>query len=299
MIPAPVALFAYRRPDHLRRTVEALQENALAGETLLYVFSDAARNQDDEAKVTEVRRYLRTISGFADVAIVERDTNQGLARSIISGVTEVVGRHGRVIVLEDDLVTSPHFLRYMNEALELYRDEERVISVHGYVYPVGNPLPETFFIKGADCWGWATWKRGWELFEPDGSRLLAELGEKGLLRQFDFDGAYPFTRMLKNQIKGETDSWAIRWNASAFLNDRLTLYPGKSLVHNIGVDSSGTNCPTRGEYRTAVSGEPVPVRPVPVEEDISARLKFERFFRSIHQPLYRRFWDLLKRRLHA
>ncbi|MGB4775168.1 MAG: glycosyltransferase family 2 protein, partial [Daejeonella sp.] len=163
-------------------------------------------------------------------------------------VTEIVNKYERIIVLEDDLVTSPYFLQYMNDGLNVYKDCEEVISIHGYIYPVSVELPETFFIKGADCWGWATWKRGWDLFEPNGEKLLNEIIKRGLTYQFDFNGSYPYTQMLKDQIAGLNNSWAIRWNASAFLKNKLTLYPGKSLVQNIGNDGTGTHSGTSNTF---------------------------------------------------
>src|SRR5260370_30670471 len=122
---------------------------------------------------------------------------------------EVLSQHERVIVLEDDIVVSPFFLSYMNGALSLYEDEPRVASIHAYVYPIKEPLPETFFLRGADCWGWATWRRGWELFNSDGRYLLSELRRRGLTQQFDLHGAYRSRKMLKPQIAGANDSLAV------------------------------------------------------------------------------------------
>jgi GT2 family glycosyltransferase len=197
---APIALFVYKRSWHVRQTIESLQKNEFVGDSELFIFSDGPRSDADREMVQKVREYLKTITGFRRVTIIERERNLGLATSIISGVTDIVNQHGSVIVLEDDMLTSPFFLRYMNEALECYRDDGRVISIHGYCYPVKKRLPETFFLKGADCWGWGTWKRGWELFEPDGQKLLAELKRRNLLKRFDFNGTYPYTRMLEDQI---------------------------------------------------------------------------------------------------
>src|ERR1700722_7276651 len=166
---APIALFAYNRLQHTRQTVDALRSNDLAANSDLHIYCDGARNATSIPAVRAVREFLRTVDGFRSVAIVERDSNLGLANSIITGVTEVCARHGRVIVMEDDLQTSPRFLQYMNGALDLYADVPRVGSIHGYWYPVAQPCPKTFFLRGASCWGWATWSRAWNLFEPDGS----------------------------------------------------------------------------------------------------------------------------------
>lgn len=280
MIYAPIALFTYNRPSHVKQTVNALLKNPEARKSEIFIFSDAARNAASEKAVSDVRNYIRQITGFAAVHIVERAENYGLARSIIDGVSQICDAHGRAIVLEDDIVTSPHFLKFMNDALDRYEHDERVISIHGYVYPVGAVLPETFFLLGADCWGWATWRRGWNLFEPDGRALYDELAKRELTHRFDFDGAYPYTRMLEEQIRGKNDSWAIRWHASAFLKDKLTLYPGRSLVLNIGTDSSGTHCSTTSEFAGEITGSPVKVEPIPLEESVFARQQIVRFHKT-------------------
>ena len=299
MATAPIALFAYNRHWHVRQTVEALAKNELAGASELFVFSDGPGTESDTEKVRSVREYLRTIDGFRSVVIVERERNLGLAQSIIAGVTEVAGRHGRVIVLEDDLVTSPHFLKYMNDALEYYAEEERVISIHGYIYPVEGRLPETFFLRGADCWGWATWKRGWDLFEPDGRKLLEELRIPGKRRKFNFDGTYGYTGMLEDQVAGRNQSWAVRWYASAFLKDKLTLYPGRTLVLHVGDDGSGTHCDQgdKGErlHSEIPTDEPVNISAIPVEEDRTAREEFKKYFRSIRPTLLEMAAGTIKR----
>ncbi len=285
MNQAPIALFAYNRPDHVKRTVEALLRNTGAASSDLYVFSDAARNPAAEEGVALVRDYIRRIDGFRTVEIVEREQNLGLARSIVDGVTRLCNARGRVIVVEDDLLTSPHFLEFMNDGLEFYEKDERVISIHGYSYPVRSALPDTFFLRGADCWGWATWKRGWNLFEDNGRILLEQLTTRRLTNRFDFDGAYPYTRMLSDQIAGRNDSWAIRWNASAFLEDKLTLYPGRSLVLNIGNDGSGTHCSTTEDYSGMLSDDPIGIGAISVQEHAEARELFARFLRSSRPSL--------------
>lgn len=278
---APIALFAYARADHVRRTVDALLRNPEAPLTDLVVFSDAARSADKRTAVDEVRRYLASIEGFRSVTVHAREENFGLSRSIIEGVTRMLVDHDSVIVMEDDLVTSPHFLRFMNEGLDRFAQDERVISVHGYMYPVEEPLPEAVFLPGADCWGWATWRRGWALFNPDGIELLAQLEQRGLSESFDFNGSYPFTRMLKDQVAGLNDSWAVRWYASAFLLGKLTLNPGRSLVHNIGNDSSGTHSGTSELLDVDLASPPVDLSGALVEASTEARSAIERFFRRL------------------
>jgi len=291
---APIALFVYNRPEHTALTVQALQRNVYAQESDLFIFSDAAKHAEHAQQVAEVRSYLRTINGFQSVTIVEREKNFGLAGSIINGVTSLIERFGHVIVVEDDLITSPYFLQYMNEALAKYEHEEKVISIHGYSYPTRLPLPETFFLRGADCWGWATWKRGWKLFEPDSRTLLAELKRRNLTYQFDFDGAYHYTRMLKEQIAGRVDSWAVRWHASAFLAEKLTLFPGRSQVNNIGGDERATHTKSLAEFQRAVAQTPIVLNDIPIEESTFARQQYVEFFRAYKGSLIQRVVNKIK-----
>jgi hypothetical protein len=281
-------MFVYNRPQHALRTIEALKANDFAAESDLIIFSDGPKSEKDAPMVEEVRKLCSAVEGFKSVRVVEQACNLGLARSIISGVTEVVDNYGRIIVLEDDMVTSPYFLRYMNEALELYENEDRVISIHGYAYPVAHPLPETFFLRGADCWGWATWQRGWACFNSNGRFLLDELKCRKLIRAFDFNGSYPYSAMLEGQIYGKNDSWAIRWNASAFLAGKLTLYPGRSLVLNIGNDCSGTHCGKTASLDSELSATAIHLSNIVVEPSKTGNRAFEEFFRQSNSGLLRR-----------
>jgi hypothetical protein len=283
---APIALFTYNRLRHIKACVRALQENEFAGGSDLFVFSDGPRTTADERLVASVRGYISGITGFNKVHVIHRETNMGLSRSIISGITSVVERYGRVIVMEDDLVSCPYFLKFMNEGLEFYRKMERVISIHGYVFPVERPLPETFFRKGADCWGWATWERGWRWFDADGERLLFLIQQGGLEKEFDCNGAYPYTRMLLDQTKGKNDSWAIRWYASAFLAQKLTLYPGRSLIRNIGMDDTGVHSGRTTVFDAELSSTPVEVTDIPLEESLIARELIERYLRRTNQGVF-------------
>jgi hypothetical protein len=277
---APIALFAYNRPQHIRKTVEALQGNDLAEESDLYAYCDGPRDAAAVSAVHAVRDYLRTVKGFRSVSLVEREFNLGLAQSVITAVTDVCARHGRIIAVEDDLETSPYFLRYMNDALDRYAGVARVGSIHGYWYPVGEQCPETFFLRGASCWGWATWSRSWSLFESDGRTLLAALQERNLTHRFDLDGAIRYTQMLRDQIEGANDSWAIRWHASMFLADCLQLSPGTSLVRNIGFDGSGTHCDQSDAYAAQLADQPVDLCAIPLEESVRARQALIQYYRA-------------------
>ncbi len=243
MVYSPLALFVYNRPDHVRQTVEALAANTLAGRTALHVFSDAPRNTAAKLAVEEVRSYIRTVTGFQSVEIIERETNLGLARSIIEGVTDLCEKYGRVIVVEDDLVTSPYFLSYMNDALTRYEYEGRVMQIVGYMFPINLTLEEdALFLPVTSSWGWGTWKRAWQHFDASGAGYQNLVNDQNLRRAFDLNGKHEFFKMLASQLRGEADSWAIRWYLSVFLMKGLVLYPRKPLVENVGFDGSGVNC---------------------------------------------------------
>jgi hypothetical protein len=280
---APIVLFCFNRPKHTESVLSALSKNQLAAESDLYIFCDGPRTEADIPAISEVHAVVERAHGFRNVYILKSILNKGLANSVIDGVTEIIQLHGRVIVLEDDLLTSTYFLKYMNDALEFYKDEEQVISIHGYIYPVISELPETFFLRGADCWGWATWKRGWDVFEADGQKLLGELKRRNLERRFDINGAYNFTKMLKDQIAGRNNSWAIRWYASALLKNKLTLYPGRSLVLNIGNDNSGTHCEADDVFDAQISKTEVPVHEIPIMEHPDCLSKFEKYLKSVRR----------------
>lgn len=299
---APVALFVYDRPWHTKKTVEALLNNIEACDTPLVIYSDAPKQESASARVAEVRTYLRTIQGFRSVRIVERETNFGLAKSITDGVSALCTEYGRVIVLEDDLLTSPDFLRFMNQGLCLYEHDSIVASVHAYAYPTDHDqdTPESYFLRGADCWGWATWARAWKHFEHDGLKLFREIECRNLGHRFDFDGCAPYLRMLRNQIKGKNDSWAIRWHASAFLANLLTLYPRESLVINMGFDDSGTHCGSIDYFSTKLGSAPPILRKIEIVESQAMREEVKNFFCRAKWARYRNAWrrviSVLRRR---
>jgi hypothetical protein len=283
---APIILFAYARLSHLKRTVDALLNNKESCRSDLIIYSDAPKSIDKHYSVCAVREFISKINGFRSVSIRHQTENLGLSRSVISGVSEVLSQYDRAVVVEDDIVTSPYFLEYMNEYLSLFAENDRVISIHGYVYPISQIMPEAFFLRGADCWGWATWRRGWNIFNPDGKSLMLQLKSRNLLSEFDFNGSYKYSRMLRSQIDGKIDSWAIRWYASAFLADKLTLYPGCSLVDNIGNDNTGVHCGSYKNYDLRMSQIPIKIKNLLVEDSQVGRQAFERFFRDNQVSLF-------------
>ncbi len=290
---APILLFVYNRPEHLKQLIASLQANAEAAQSMLFIYTDAACNKADEEQVNKVREVIRHIEGFASVEVVERATNWGLARNIIGGVTEQIRRYGRVIVLEDDLVVAPYFLRFMNDALEAYKDEPQVGHIQACDFTQDASLPDTFLIKFTGSWGWATWERAWQHFNPDGQALLNELENRRLTRRFDFNGNYRFTRMLRRQVQGKNNSWAIRWNASLFLKDILSLNVGRSLVQNNGFDGSGTHCGGGNLYDSQLWMQPLPVQKItPICENEAARAAFARYYHRTNG-----FWAKVIRRI--
>lgn len=294
---APIVLFTYNRPIHTEKTVNALKMNDEASDSDLIIFSDGAKSEEDKQNVNLVRSYVKTIVGFRSVSIIERNTNFGLGNNIIDGVTTVVNKYGSVIVLEDDLITSSYFLKYMNDGLSRYTLNKEVISISSYIYPIKKKLPETFFIKGADCLGWGTWKDKWALFEADGKKLLDLIISKDLVVEFDFNNAYPYTQMLKDQIAGKNTSWAVRWYASAFIQNRLTLYPGKSLIYHNGNDGSGTNFGVSTFLDVELSDKPIVIDDIQIKENMYAKKCMERYlkYRNANRIyiLYRKFRKLL------
>jgi len=277
---APIALFVYNRLDHTRQTVAALVRNTLARKSDLIIYTDGPKNETAEPSVTAVRQYLNTINGFKSVTIIKRDKNLGLAKSIIDGVTETIKKYGKIIVLEDDLITAPFFLQYMNDGLNLYQNDETVYSVHGYIYPTRIELPSTFFSREINCWGWGTWERAWGTFEADGKKLLDEIRRKGLMKKFDLNYSYHYGLILRQQAHGFNNSWAIRWYASAFLNNKLGLHPNRSLVKNIGLDNSGSNTGRLKIFNSPLATTPIKMEKIEIKENQKAIKALESYFKS-------------------
>lgn len=242
MALAPIVLFVYDRPWHARQTIEALRGNTLARQSDLFIYSDGPGAEDAVRSVSEVRRQVRSIDGFSNVTIIERDTNLGLAASIVDGVTTIVRRYGKVIVLEDDHVTSPHFLMFMNRALEIYACDTQVWHISGWNYPIPRDEEEdVFFWRAMNCWGWATWVDRWKYFRNDTEAIVARFSPKEIHR-FNLEGKADFWSQMVDNAKGKIDTWAIYWYATIFLNGGLCLNPVQTFVDNIGIDGSGQHC---------------------------------------------------------
>jgi hypothetical protein len=280
---APIILFVYNRPWHTRQTLEALSKNELARDSHLIVYCDGPKmeaTQDDLNKIKQVRSVIREKKWCKTIEIVESETNQGLADSIIKGVSEVVNRYGRIIVLEDDIITSPGFLKYMNDALAVYEYEERVMNISAYFPPIKETLPNTFFFNIASCWGWGTWKRAWEKLNTDTNYLINKIERENKISLFNIEDGYDFYSHLLLNKEGEIKTWAIKWYATMFLNQGYSLHTFPSLVNNIGHDGQGVHCaPTTIFYWNQLSLGSA-VNKLPIKENSYARMLFRGFYKS-------------------
>ena len=287
---APIALFVYNRPEHTRRTLSYLKKNLLADESRLFIFSDAPKTDADSAKVEQVRQLVKEISGFKSVKIVNSKQNLGLADSIIKGVTQLVNEYGKVIVFEDDLLSSPYTLQYFNEALTRYANEDKVMHIGAYMFDLADKkLPEAFFYRIATSWGWATWARAWKDFEQDIDVLIKQF-DKQKINRFSIDGTMNFWKQMLEFKTGKNNSWAIRWYASIFLKGGLALHPSRSLVHNIGHDGTGVHSNVETTYKADISQKPVKKFPATIKES-------EQAHHAIRNFLGNRKGSLLKRGL--
>jgi hypothetical protein len=227
--------------------VEALLGNALAVESDLFIYSDAPKHSMTADAVRKVRTYIRSITGFRSISIVERDRNWGLAGSIIDGVTSVVNEHGRIIVLEDDLLTSPHFLSYMNAALLHYESDPMAFSIGAYNFPaktmaIPDGYPWDTYASFRCCsWGWATWVDRWKRVDWEMSYYDTFMHDTNAQESFNRGGP-DMSQMLKMQYERRIDSWAIRFCYAHHATNMHCIYPVKTLVMNIGLDNTGTHC---------------------------------------------------------
>ncbi|ACU06234.1 MULTISPECIES: glycosyltransferase [Pedobacter] len=290
---APIALFVYNRPQHTARTLKFLTQNELASESRLFVFSDGPKSAADENNVLEVRELLKNISGFKSVELIESKENMGLANAVISGVNRLIADYKQVIVMEDDLITSPYTLSYFNEALERYRNEDKVMHIGAYMFNVKDAqLPETFFYRVATSWGWATWERAWQHFEPNIDTLMSRF-DKTKKSAFSIEHTMNFWKQMQEFKSGKNNSWAIRWYASIFLKGGLTLNPAHSLVNNIGHDGTGVHSGINDIYNVIINPKPITYFPDQIAENPEAYAAIKRFLAGRKGSV----WQRLKRYL--
>lgn len=239
---APVALFIFNRPEHLRRTIESLKRCDGFTESPIVVFGDGARGEYDISAVEATRHIAQGLLGDrAEYRL--SDSNKGLANSIIDGVELLLARHGRVIVVEDDLLLAPSFLRFLNEGLDHYADDERVYQVSGHMFEVRDFVQrrEALLLPMTTTWGWATWARAWQYFDPTATGWESLGQDHALRKRFNLNGSYDYTQMLQWQMSRQRQSWGIRWYWSVFMRGGLSCFPPRSLVANMGMDGTGTH----------------------------------------------------------
>ena len=263
---APIIVFAYDRPDHLRRTLDALSRNELASQSELYIYCDGAKENasaEQVERIRENRKVAHGADGFKSITIIEREKNVGLKANIVEAVTEIVNKYGRVITLEDDIVTSTGFLRYMNDSLELYKDDEQVMHISGYMWPHRYRLPETFFYPVPyPGGGWATWARAWQHYSDDAEALYQSWKDRW--DEFNLFGGDYLQKQLIANYKGEMNTWFIKWHAVMLHRKGLTLYPRQSLTNNIGFDSLATNCYQTNKFDIDHLAESIKVKRKPI-----------------------------------
>jgi hypothetical protein len=296
---SPIVIFIYNRPLHTKKMIDSLIANEEFSKSPVFIYADGPKNIGEEKNIKKTRDVIFSLKA-ENINLIKSSKNKGLATSVIEGVTAVCAKYGKVIVIEDDLILSRYFLKYMNDALRKYQDKSNVMSISGYNYPVREKLPETFFFRTASSWGWATWQRAWSKFEPDPRKLISDIEKnKGLVTKFNIDNSVDYLGMLKAQAKDKIDSWGIRWDASLLLNDGLCLYPGKSLVRNIGHDGSGIHSGIDDRFDTDIYDGPISFFCDDVMENPEALEAIKKFYKETKKSLFKRLKDKLIRKLRA
>ena len=289
-----IAIFAYRRPAHLSKVLNSLYPQLLKINLPVFIFIDGVKLNADESLVRQARQIATSFSDLYGAHLRFSATNKGLYRSLTQGISTVLQDFDSIIVLEDDIKTSEHFLQYMTDGLKTYQPCQKVASIHGYCPPIKHSsMPETFFLRGADCWGWATWRDRWDIFNSDAQEMADQIKSRGLIREFNLNGNFNHFSLLELRANGQSDSWAICWHATCFLADLYTLYPGRSLVKNIGLDSSGEHCSLAPWLDASLSETEIKVTQVPVSVDPIIRNLYEKQVRG--PSLILKFLSLISR----
>ncbi|EFB5170225.1 sugar transferase [Escherichia coli] len=293
---SPIALFVYDRLAHTKKTIHYLQKNEGAENSDLYIFSDAAKDDSRNKSVEEVREYIKTITGFKSVNIIERTSNLGLAQNIYDGVTRLCKERKKIIVLEDDLLTSSSFLFFMNTALRKYNNEKRVWHIAGWNYPISYECEENVYLwRMMNCWGWATWWDRWQHYCKEPDRLMK--WDAATKKKFNLDGNYDFFVQVEDNYLKKKDTWAIFWYATIFENDGLCLNPINTMVKNIGHDGTGVNCGNKDIFKSKLND----CFQFKWPEDIKENDKYYRliinFYRKITPSMIRVIAYKLKRKL--
>ncbi len=285
---APILLFTYNRVEHTQKTLEALCANDLANESELIVVSDAPKVKEHIEGVETVRDLIRSKVWCRNTTLLCMEKNMGMNENFLLNISAVVEKYGKVIVLEDDICTSPQFLTYMNDALDRYEDEERVMQISGFVFDISTRnLPDSYFVGITNGWGWATWKHQWQKLNRNAKELFDIAQKNNLYNRMTVEGSYPdFWNQLEANALGVHNDWDIKWFSSVVVNNGLCLYPKHSLVVNIGFDGTGTHF-KNGEkgHKTALSKKQLQFKKIPIEESDFARKSFAKYFKA-QQPTF-------------
>ncbi len=294
---APIVLFVYKRPDHVRKVLESLSINPQVAHSKLYIFSDGARTVEEQKAVDATRALVHGYSWPGTREIIEQPINVGLARSIVDGINYVLSLHDRIIVLEDDVMVAPHFLHYMNDALVLYAEEPRVMHVAAFMFPLSKQLPETFFYNANSCWGWGTWRRAWHHYNNDAIHLLEQLRQRIGVNYYDFNKGQgnAFLNQLIANTEGRLLTWAVKWHTSIYLQGGFCLHPRRSLVNNIGFDGTGTHCGSLAWNFNSLTNERILVTRQSLTESADALEAVATFYQKMRkqQPIRRSVWTFL------
>ena len=297
---SPVALFSYNRIYTLKKTLKSLKANYLADQTNIFIFSDGPKDLEDSISILEIRNYVKNFVGFKKIFLIERESNLGLSKNIVDGIDHVLAENNSVIVLEDDIVTSKYFLKFMNDALITYENSENVCQVSGYSYleKYSNKyeIDDTYFIKGGDCMAWGTWKSSWNLFTEDAQNMYDQIKQKKLDKLFNRNNSYNYLKMLKARASEKNQSWAICWYAINFLKNNYTLYPLKTFAQHIGNDKNATNyIPTNKDgLKVNLYDKDVKVSKIKVLEKTSTKLAYEEFLKDLRGNFIERLKCYLK-----
>lgn len=259
---APICLVAHRRPQHLRQCLYSLAQCAEARKSAIYIFVDGPRNDQERVQVEEVIDCATLAIEFGDLSVIASPVNLGMTKSVVGAVSRVIKERGRAIVVEDDLVVSPSFLAFMNDALNAYANIEQVFGISGYLFKDLRPVfrNAAFFSRRPSCWGWATWSRAWRHFDHSRESLLYRIKETGLEKFLDPVGALSISNKLRQGIDGIDHSWSPMWFSSVALADGFFLYPPASMTSNIGFDGSGEHQLITHAYKTDLVDFVAPVQ---------------------------------------
>jgi hypothetical protein len=258
-------------------------KNELVSESDIYIYADGPKTGINDQGVIETRRLISENRWNGRVTIIPQEKNRGLAASIIAGVSDLVNKFGKVIVLEDDIVTSPGFLRFINDSLDKYENSEIVMHVCGFAFPVIDSAKvgaETFFYRVPTCWGWGTWKRAWQFYNDDAKDIFLKLAQSNRMREFDFNYSGVFLGQVNANRLGIMRTWAVKWYASTFLRNGLALHPYKSMVDNIGFDGSGDNSGATNNFKNSSLCESVTISDIGLTENQYVVDTMKKFYRN-------------------